>query len=302
MHDLDPGNVADAVIAQMAKAPDPRLREVMESLVWHLHAFAHDVSLTSAEWLAAVGFLTHVGQASTPHRQEFILLSDVLGLSRVVGTIDDAQNRAGDATASSLLGPFHREAAPEFARGDSIGVRATGGPEVAVFGRVVDDAGHGVAGASIEVRQADWEGAYDLQAHGPPCVETRGRFTTGADGSYAFRTVRPPGHAIPMGGPVGRLLGMQGRHGRRPANIGFLIGAPGHRELATALYFGGDDHIASDTAFGVAGSLVVTPAVGMEGSPHPHIPSVRYDFRLAKRAKHGASGQGGADPPEVRAR
>ena len=300
MADLDQNTVTEAVIAQMADTPDPRMREVMASLVRHLHGFAREVKLTPAEWLGAIGFLTRVGQTCTPIRQEFILLSDTLGLSRLVNLMDDKANRVGEATETSLLGPFYREAAPQFGYGESIATRAKG-PEMMLFGRVVNEAGEGVPHATVEIWQTDADGAYDLQVNNPEVMDMRGQFRTDAEGRYAIRTLIPLGYSIPMDGPVGAMVRAQNRHGFRPAHIHVLIGAEGYRELVTALYLGDDDHIDSDTVFGVSESLVVHPRAGLEGAPDPALPSVRYDFRIAPKAAHDTSGRVGADPSKIAA-
>lgn len=300
MADLDQNSVTEAVIAQMASTPDPRLRTVMESLVRHLHDFARETRLTPEEWLAAIGFLTRVGQACTPYRQEFILLSDTLGLSRLVNLMDDQANRIGEATETSLLGPFYREAAPKFGYGESIATHAKG-PEMMLFGRVLNEAGEGVPDAIVEIWSTDADGAYDLQANDPSVMDMRGQFRTDAEGRYAIRTLVPLGYSIPMDGPVGDMVRAQQRHGFRPAHIHMLIGAEGYRELITALYLGDDPHIDSDTVFGVSESLVVQPRRGLPDAPAPELPCVRYDFRIARRAPHDSSGRVGADPSKIAA-
>jgi len=300
MADLNQDTVTDAVIAQMADTPDPRMREVMAGLVRHMHAFAREVKLTPTEWLGAIDFLTRTGQACTPYRQEFILLSDALGLSRLVNLMDDTANRVGEATETSLLGPFYRESSPTFGYGESIAVHAEG-PEMVLFGRVVDEGGNGVPDAIVEVWQTDADGAYDLQANDPSVMDMRGQYRTDAGGNYAIRTLVPLGYSIPMDGPVGAMVRTQQRHGFRPAHIHMLIGAEGYRELVTALYLGDDPNIDSDTVFGVSESLVVRPVVGAEGSPDPSVPSVRYDFTIARRAAHDTSARVGADPSKLAA-
>jgi hydroxyquinol 1,2-dioxygenase len=300
MADLDQNTVTEAVIAQMASTPDPRLREIMASLVSHLHDFAREVMLTPEEWLGAIGFLTRVGQTCTPYRQEFILLSDTLGLSRLVNLMDDQANRVGEATETSLLGPFYREASPKFGYGESIAVHAQG-PEMMLFGQVVNEQGDGVPDAIVEIWSTDADGAYDLQANDPSTMDMRGQFRTDAQGRYAIRTLVPLGYSIPMDGPVGEMVQAQHRHGFRPAHIHMLIGADGYRELVTALYLGDDPNIGSDTVFGVSESLVVQPRLGVTGAPEPALPSVRYDFRIARRAAHDKGGRVGADPSKVAA-
>jgi protocatechuate 3,4-dioxygenase beta subunit len=293
VHDLDAHTVTDAVLEQLARTPDARMREVLSSAVRHMHAFAREVRLTPAEWLAAIGFLTEVGHACTPVRQEFILLADVLGLSALVNIMHD-DNAAELGTQSSLLGPFFREGSPQRALGDSI-VRQREAPEIVLYGRVTDSEGRGIADAGVRVWQTDDNGLYDLQKDGGAAMDLRGDFRTDADGNYHFRTVRPLGYSIPMDGPVGRLVKTQDRHGFRPSHIHFLIGAPGCRELVTALYFGDDRHIGSDTVFGVSRSLVVHARTDDPDAPIEGIGAVRYDFQLAPATSESA-GRVGADP------
>jgi hydroxyquinol 1,2-dioxygenase len=250
-------------------------------------------SLTPAEWLASIGFLTQVGHACTPVRQEFILLSDVLGLSALVNIMHD-RNEAELGTQSSLLGPFFREGSPQLALGDCIVSHHTA-PEIVLYGRVTGMDGRGVPNATVAVWQTNEDGVYDLQVEGGSAMDMRGTFRTDAEGNYFFRTVRPLGYSIPMDGPVGRLVKSQKRHGFRPSHIHFLIGAPGFRELVTALYFGDDTNIASDTVFGVSRSLVVNARADDPDAPIKGIGAVRYDFQLAHAANDG-EGRVGADP------
>lgn len=303
VQDLTTTSVTDAVLKQMADTPDDRLCQVMASLVRHLHDFARDVKLTPDEWLKAIGFLTRVGQACTPARQEFILLSDVLGLSALVNLMHDetAAEAAGNpatgiGTESSLLGPFYQQNAPDFALGDSIAVKSTG-PEIQLYGRITDMDGTPVPGALIQVWQTDSEGTYDLQRFHGHEQDTRGNFRADDEGRFWFRSILPLGYTIPMDGPVGDLIHAQRRHGCRPAHIHFLIGAPGHRELVTALYLGDDQYIDTDTVFGVSRSLVVTPAPDTK-APLLGIPAIHYDFRLAAASDSGSQ-RVGADPSQI---
>jgi hydroxyquinol 1,2-dioxygenase len=293
VHDLDANTITEAVLEQLARTPDPRLREVLSAAVRHMHAFAREVSLTPGEWLTAMGFLTQVGHACTPVRQEFILLSDVLGLSALVNIMHD-DHAAELGTQSSLLGPFFREGSPDLELGDCIVSKHTA-PEIVLYGRVTDKEGHGIPDATIGVWQTSEDGLYDLQMNGGGEMDMRGNFRTDAHGDYYFRTVRPRGYSIPMDGPVGRLVKTQHRHGFRPSHIHFLIGAPGCRELVTALYFGDDENIASDTVFGVSRSLVVNARANDPDAPIKGIGAVRYDFQLAPAANDG-EGRVGADP------
>ncbi|MBX9700268.1 MAG: hydroxyquinol 1,2-dioxygenase [Acetobacteraceae bacterium] len=299
MQDLDREGVTREVIAQMATTADPRLRQVMDSAVRHLHAFAREVELTPEEWLAGIAFLTAVGQACTPYRQEFILLSDVLGLSRLVNVMHDATGREEAATETSLLGPFFREKAPEFAAGESIAVHQRAGQEIILFGQVLDPAGRPVPGAEIDIWQTNAAGLYDLQAQDASVMDLRGRFRTDAEGRFHMRTVKPIGYSIPMDGPVGPFVKRQGRHGMRPAHIHILVAAPGYRELVTALYLADDPNIGSDSVFGVSQSLVVAPAIGVPGAPRSDLPAIRYDFRLSRLAAGETGGRVGADPSRI---
>lgn len=301
MKDLDRFAITEAVLGQMAGTPDPRLKRILESAVRHLHDFAREVELTPEEWLAGIAFLTAVGQACTAHRQEFILLSDVLGLSRLVNVMHDARSRAAGATETSLLGPFFREGAPEVPPGGSLARPGAGGKEILLFGRVTDAGGAPIPGAVLDLWQTDAEGLYDLQGEDPSAVDMRGRLRCDAEGRYHVRTVKPLGYSVPMDGPVGRLVRQQGRHGHRPAHIHVLAAAPGYQELVTALYFADDPHVESDTVFGVSGSLVVSERMGLPDSPRPDLPAVRYDFRLSPLAAGTESGRVGADPSRMAA-
>jgi protocatechuate 3,4-dioxygenase beta subunit len=295
MQDLDEFTVTDEALRQMANTANPRLKEIMDSAVRHLHAFARDVNLTPEEWLQGLQFLTAVGQACTPIRQEFILLADVLGLSAVVNALHDKKAREL-GSQSSLLGPFFREGAPELPLGAQI-VETPTEPEIVVYGRVTDNGGSPLAGALIQIWQTSERGLYDMQERNGESMDMRGNFRTDANGHYHFRTVRPLGYSIPMDGPVGAMVRAQNRHGFRPSHIHFLIGGEGYRELVTALYFGDDENINSDTVFGVSGSLVVM-AKDDPAAPLPGLRSVHYDFRLAKAAP-GESGRVGADPTKL---
>ncbi len=296
MRDLTTETVTTAVLEQMAETPDPRLRQVMASLVRHLHDFARDVTLTPEEWLAAIGFLTKVGQTCTPARQEFILLSDVLGLSALVNLLHD-ETAIEQGTESSLLGPFYSQSAPSFALGDTIASPGSG-PELLLYGRVTDRVGEPLANASIQVWQTDAHGEYDMQKFAGERMDMRGNFRCDAEGRFHFRTVKPLGYNIPMDGPVGAMVRAQKRHGCRPAHIHFLIGAEGYRELVTAIYLADDQYVDSDTVFGVSSALVVSSNKADPEAPIANLESVRYDFRLA-RAAGADAGRVGADPAQI---
>jgi hydroxyquinol 1,2-dioxygenase len=298
MQDLNENSITDAVLAQMADTPDARLREVMASLVRHMHDFARDVNLTPEEWLQAIGFLTKTGQTCTPARQEFILLSDVLGLSALVNLLHD-KSAIELGTESSLLGPFYQQNAPSYALGDTIAKQADG-PELLLYGRVTDRQGKPLPHASMQVWQTDSKGEYDLQKYHGAEMDMRGNFRCDADGRFHFRTVTPLGYYIPLDGPVGALVQAQHRHGCRPAHIHFLIGAEGYRELVTAIYLAEDEHIDSDTVFGVSNALVTSPRDDDPQAPVKGIPAIRYDFRLGIAADN-ETGRVGADPSQIMA-
>jgi protocatechuate 3,4-dioxygenase beta subunit len=244
--------VTEEVIASASACDDARLRRVFESLVRHLHAFVDEVALTPAEWLAGVQFLTATGHMCDEYRQEFMLLSDTLGVTSLVDEIAHRTN-AG-ATESSVLGPFYNENPPEIAQGESIAAMGEGVP-LDVRGRVRDRAGAGIGGAVVDVWGTDGEGLYDSQHHDHP-VDCRGRIRTAPDGSFTLRTVLPQSYSIPTDGPVGALLQRLGRHTFRPAHVHFRISAEGFRPLTTAIYAAGDPYLASDAVFGVRDSLI----------------------------------------------
>jgi catechol 1,2-dioxygenase len=253
--DFTEETAADAVVDSFAPSTDPRLREILTSLVRHLHAFAKEVELTLPEWNAGIDFLTRTGQKCDADRQEFILLSDVLGLSMLTETINN--RKFGVATESTVLGPFHVVQSPALELGANIDQVGTGTPCV-VSGRVVSVDGSPLPGATLDVWQASDQGFYDVQQPGvQPRGNGRGLFTADADGRFWFRTVVPSFYPIPTDGPVGEMLLATGRHAFRPAHIHFLVTAPGHRELTTHIFVAGSEYIESDTVFAVKKSLVV---------------------------------------------
>jgi protocatechuate 3,4-dioxygenase beta subunit len=291
MRDLDQTNITDTVLETFGKCDDPRFKEIISTVVRHLHACARELKLTPAEWLQAIQFLTNVGQTCTPQRQEFILLSDTLGLSALVNIM---AGHSKDSTTPSLLGPFFRENAPELKLGDTIAPHDKG-EAIELNGRVQDSAGKPIAGALIDVWQTGSDGLYDIQGPQPDAMDLRARFRTDKDGRYTIRTALPLGYGIPMDGPVGGMLTKGGRHGMRPAHIHFLLSAPGFHELATALYIAGDPNIDSDAVFGVSKALIVAPQKAGNGPR-----AITYDFVLARGARDGTS-RVGADPAAVMA-
>ncbi len=298
MREYTPENITDAVIEQMSPTPDPRMKEIMESAVRHLHAFAREVKLTPAEWIKGIEFMTKVGQMCTPARQEFILLSDTLGLSALVNIMHD-KTKMEEATGASLLGPFFRENAPRFEDGASIAKTEKGGQEIVLYGRVTNVQGQPLPNAMLAVWQTAADGRYDIQ-NSVEEIDCRGVFFTDQDGNYLVRTVKPLGYYVPLDGPVGAMVLAQKRHGKRPAHIHFLVAAPGYRELVTALYLAGDEHLEDDVVFGASGDLVVEVKSNDPACPLQGLPSVHFDFSLARESEADrAAGRVGADPAQV---
>ncbi|WP_425406210.1 intradiol ring-cleavage dioxygenase [Hwanghaeella sp.] len=244
----------DTVNARIGDDVSPRLREVMESLVRHLHAFAKDVNLTQEEWEVAIDFLTRTGRMCSEERQEFILLSDVLGFSMLVDAINN--RRPAGATENTVLGPFHVGGAPERAMGDTI-VQDGKGESCLYEGRVLDLDGNPIEGARIDVWCDNADGFYSVQQPDlQPKWNNRGVFTTAADGLYSFRGIKPVSYPIPDDGPVGKMLAALGRHPFRPAHMHFMITAPGFETIVTHTFVDGDPYLASDAVFGVKESLI----------------------------------------------
>ncbi|MGY1714519.1 intradiol ring-cleavage dioxygenase [Geodermatophilus sp. SYSU D01106] len=245
---------ADVVAASFAGTPDPRLRQVMTSLVRHLHAFVKDVELTEEEWAFAIDFLTRTGHTSDDVRQEFILLSDVLGVSMLVETIN--HRSGGTSTESTVLGPFHMVESPPRQLGDDIALDGKGTPCL-VSGQVTGPDGEPLAGATVDVWQTNEDGFYDVQQPDvQPPGNLRGLFTADDDGRFWFRSVVPRYYPIPDDGPVGQLLAATGRHPNRPAHLHFIVAAPGYRPVTTHVFVADSPYLDSDAVFGVKESLV----------------------------------------------
>ncbi|WP_329235901.1 intradiol ring-cleavage dioxygenase [Actinoallomurus sp. NBC_01490] len=245
---------AEVVEASLEGTRDPRLRQVLGSLVRHLHDFVKDVEPTEDEWNAAIAFLTATGHKCDDVRQEFVLLSDVLGVSMLVETIN--HRAKGVATESTVLGPFHVVESPPRPLGANISLDDRGEPCL-VTGRVTGPDGEPVGGATVDVWQADAEGYYDVQRPGEvPLSNLRGLFTTETDGRFWFRTVMPRYYPIPADGPVGALLEATGRHPYRPAHIHFLVRAAGYAPVTTHVFAADSPYLDSDAVFGVKPGLV----------------------------------------------
>ncbi|GAA2521483.1 hydroxyquinol 1,2-dioxygenase [Streptomyces levis] len=246
--------VTEQAVDSLRATADPRLRELLTALVRHLHDFARETRLTQGEWERAIAFLTATGQACTDIRQEFILLSDVLGLSMLVETLHG--HHTPGATESTVLGPFHLTESPVRELGDDIDLVGGGEPCV-VSGRVRSADGTPLPGAAVDVWQADDQGYYDVQQPGvQPAGNGRGLFTADAEGRFWFRTCVPAPYPIPTDGPVGGLLRATGRHPYRPAHIHFIASAAGHTPVTTHIFVAGGDYLDSDAVFAVKESLV----------------------------------------------
>jgi protocatechuate 3,4-dioxygenase beta subunit len=254
MREFNEDNLTDAVLARLQGCTDPRLKQIMSSLIRHLHAFVREVELTEAEWFEGIRFLTGTGQMCDDKRQEFILLSDTLGVSMLVDAIN--HRKPSGATQSTVLGPFYVTGAPELPLGANI-ARGEGGEPAVLSGRVLGLDGRPIGGAMLDVWQTAPNGLYDIQDPDQPEMNLRGRFRTGADGRFEFRTVLPVSYPIPTDGPVGKMLLHLGRHPYRPAHIHFIVSAPGYEPVTTHLFVEGDGYLDSDAVFGVKNSLVV---------------------------------------------
>jgi len=254
MRDLTETNVTEAVIQTFQGAPDERLKEILGSLVKHLHAFVHEVNLTEAEWLAGIQFLTATGQICDDKRQEFILLSDTLGATTLKDIINN--RKPTGVTEYTILGPFHRTGAPELPLGSNVAGDISGEP-VVVRGRVLAPNGRPIPNAALDVWQSDSEGHYDLQMPDLEGTALRAIFHTDADGGFIFRTIKPSFYPIPYDGPVGQMLVATGRHPYRPAHIHFIVSANGYKSVTTELFAEGDPYLDSDAVFGVRESLIV---------------------------------------------
>ena len=283
MREFNEQSITQAVIERLAQSDDPRFKTVMTSLVTHLHDFVRDVQLTEGEWLAAIEFLTDVGKTCTEKRQEYILLSDTLGVSVLVITLNHPAD-VGTAE-STVLGPFYWEGAPDLPCGSDLAVGVKGEPTF-YSGRVLSADGKPLPNALLDIWSGDGDGNYDMQIPGETGMKARGRIRTDATGRYWFRSIRPTFYPVPTDGPVGRMLRKMGRHPFRPGHIHMIVSADGYRPVTTHLFVAGSEYLDSDAVFGMKESLVArfdrhAPGVGPGGvrmdSPYY---TVDYDFRL----------------------
>jgi len=272
VRNLDEDTITDAVLARHANAENPRLKAIMTSLVKHLHAFAREVKLTEQEWFEGIEFLTRCGHITDEQRQEFILLSDVLGLSMLTVALN--HDKPHGCTEATVFGPFHVEGSPRYELGADIANGARGVP-CEVRGTVRGLRGEPVAGATLDVWQSDEDGLYDVQHAGLDRAQARGILVSDVEGRYHFRSILAVPYAIPHDGPVGDLLKAAGRHPWRPAHLLFMIKAPGYETLITHVFRSDDPYLDSDAVFGVRQSLIAEWKQRPDGSY-----LVEYDFVL----------------------
>jgi protocatechuate 3,4-dioxygenase beta subunit len=275
--------ISAAALRRLSAVKNKRLKLVMSRLLAHVHAFVQETRLSEEEWFAAIRFLTETGQMCDDKRQEFILLSDTMGVSMLVDAIHHA--RPGGATESTVLGPFYVPGAQFMPYGANIS-RGRGGEPTVVSGRVLSTSGKPLRGAVLDVWQTAPNGMYDVQDPAQPSMNLRGRFRTDAQGRFEFRTVKPVSYPIPTDGPVGKLLKKLSRHPYRPAHIHFKVSAKGHAPVTTHLFVRGDKYLPSDVVFGVKPSLVVdfkrhtAPGEAARLKVRAPFYTLRHDFAL----------------------
>jgi hydroxyquinol 1,2-dioxygenase len=283
MREFDEASITKAVIARLSECDDPRSVRVMSSLIEHLHDFVRDVQLTEPEWFTAIQFLTDIGKTCTDKRQEFILLSDTLGVSVLVITLNHPALKG--TTDSTVLGPFYWEGAPDLPLGSNLAQDVKGEPTF-YSGRVLSSSGQPLENAVLDVWSGDGDGNYDMQIPGESGMKARGRIRTDNEGRYWFRSIKPTFYPVPTDGPVGRMLRKMGRHPNRPGHIHMIVSAPGHLPVTTHLFVAGSEYLDSDAVFGMKESLVAnferhSPGMAPDGTRlDTPFYTVSYDFRL----------------------
>ncbi len=276
MREVNHETITDFVLESFENTPNARLKKLMAGIVTHLHDFAREVELTEQEWAAGIDFLTRVGQKCNDKRQEFILLSDTLGLSMLVTAMNNPTPKG--ATESTVFGPFHVAGAPDYEHGEDVSNGAKGAPCV-VSGHVRNLDGAPLAGATIEVWQADEDGMYDVQRPNLAQAQARGMLRSGPQGEFHFKSILASSYPIPHDGPVGEMLSATNRHPWRPAHLHFMISAPGYKTLVTHVFRNGDEYLHSDAVFGVRASLIADWNPDADGGYR-----LNYDFVLTGAA------------------
>lgn len=272
MRNLNQDTITQAVLERFEATPNPRLKEIVNSLVQHLHDFARDVKLTEEEWMKGVQYLTATGQKCDSKRQEFILLSDVLGLSML--TVVMNHDKPAGCTEPTVFGPFFLEEAPHYPLGADVANGAKGDP-CSVSGRVLGLGGETIPNARINVWQADAKGLYDVQHINEDRMQARGVLHSDSNGHFNFKTIVAQAYPIPADGPVGELLEATKRHPWRPAHLHFMIEAPGYERLITHVFREDDPYLDSDAVFGVRQTLIADWPRQADGSY-----TMNYDFVL----------------------
>ena len=285
-------NATEAVLQRNEGCSDARLREIMGVLVPHLHAVVRELRLTPEEWLMAIQFLTRTGQISSDRRQEFILLSDTLGISMLVDAINN--RKIDDVTPSTVLGPFYVTGAPAMTMGENIALHGRG-EALFVSGTLSDEVGRPLEGAVLDIWQTSEDGFYDTQDDSQPEMNLRGVFRTGADGRFWFRSIVPASYPIPSDGPVGDMLKALNRHPMRPAHIHFILRAVGYDTLTTHIFIEGDPYLDSDAVFGVKDALIaplqqITAEQQAEFGLAAGCKALSLDFRLQPEAMSHLAG------------
>jgi hydroxyquinol 1,2-dioxygenase len=288
-----------AVLAEVARTPDPRLRRILASAVQHLHGFVHDTELTEAEFRQICALIAKAGQLTTPSHNEVVLAAGSLGISALVCLQNNRVDGDHESTAN-LMGPFWRMGSPATPNGGSIVRSPTPGDPVFVTAWMRDDAGQPVADAEVDIWQASGEGYYENQDPSQADMNLRGKFRTDARGCITFRTVKPSGYPIPVNGPVGALIRAQGRHNMRPAHIHFLVHKPGYKTQFSQLYSSDDPHLETDVQFGVTSALV-GEYVLHENEPAPH-PDVRGRWYSLDHSFVVTRGEAALPPPPITAK
>ncbi len=281
-------DVTDVVVDAFKNTADPRVREILTALVKHLHAFARDVHLTEEEFEQAVGFVTALGKKTTDTHNETVLMSGSLGFSTLICLLNNGNNGQTETTAN-LLGPFWRMNSPRTENGGSIVRSATPGPVLFVNAVVRDQRGKPIEGAEVDVWHSSPEGFYEQQDPKQAPMNLRGKFTTDAQGHFAFRSVKPAGYPIPIDGPVGDLVRATGRHHYRPAHLHFLIYKPGFKTLISQIYVNDDDKLETDVQFGVTRALVGRYVRHNERAPAPDVTGEWYSLDQAFVMEPGKS-------------
>ena len=288
MNQHQTSDITQAVLDRIQDSTDPRFRQVLSAVIRHLHALAREIDLKPDEWMAAIQFLTKVGQTCDDKRQEFILLSDTLGLSMLVVELDQKRRSAAalaDTQASvapteaTVQGPFYWEGAPELPLGSDIGQGMPGEPAY-YSGRITDTHGRPIAGCCVDVWSGDGEGVYDMQLGSDAGMRLRARFRTDSDGRYRFWSIKPTYYPVPDDGPVGDMLRLMGRHPNRPGHIHMMVYGDGYVPLTTHLFPHDSPYLDSDAVFGVRDSLIV--------HYDRHEPGAAPDGRVLDRPFHTA--------------